>query len=105
MAVSLHIIHVSIRVKLEGLDTFRAATIANAQASVREPGVLRFDVVQDVEDPTRFVLIEAYRDVAAHAAHRETAHYKAWRAAVDDLMAEPRTAKKYVNIFLDPKSL
>jgi quinol monooxygenase YgiN len=99
MANTLHSIHVQVHVKPEAVDAFRAATLANASGSVKEPGVLRFDVFQDKDDPTRFVLVEVYKDVEAHAAHRETAHYKAWRLAVDDLMAETRTARKFVNAF------
>ena len=78
---------------------FRAATLDNARASVREPGVARFDVVQSTEDPTRFVLVEVYRTADAPAAHKQTAHYARWRDAVADLMAEPRTSARYVNVF------
>jgi (4S)-4-hydroxy-5-phosphonooxypentane-2,3-dione isomerase len=98
-APSLLIVHVHVRVKPEAVDAFRAATLVNARASVREPGIARFDVVQSREDPTRFVLVEVYRDAAAPAAHKETAHYLAWRDAVADLMAEPRTSARYANLF------
>ena len=91
---SLLVVHVQCHVKPEAIDAFREATLANARASVKEPGVARFDVVQDREEPTRFVLVEAYRTSDAPAAHKETAHYKAWRDAVADMMAEPRTSKK-----------
>ncbi len=101
MSQTLHILTVAIRVKPESLDAFRAATLANAQGSVAEPGVVRFDVIEDVEDPTRFMLFEVYRDLAAHAAHRETPHYQKWRDTVNDMMAEPRAAKKYTNVFPD----
>ena len=83
------------------MAAFKAASLDNARASVREPGIARFDVVQSVEDPTRFVLVEVYRNAAAPAAHKETAHYQRWRDAVADLMAEPRTAARYVNTFPD----
>jgi (4S)-4-hydroxy-5-phosphonooxypentane-2,3-dione isomerase len=96
---SLLIVHVHVHVRPDAVDAFRAATLINASASVREPGIARFDVVQSREDPSRFVLIEVYRSADAPAAHKETPHYQAWRDAVDDLMAEPRTSVKYVNAF------
>ena len=99
MANTFLSLHVQIHVKPEAIDAFRTATLANARASVEEAGVVRFDVYQDREDETRFVLVEVYRSPDAHAAHRTTHHYQAWRAAVDDLMAEPRTARKLVNAF------
>src|SRR5882672_6421292 len=101
MSQSLLIVHVHVQVKPDAVETFRVATLANARASVREPGVARFDVMQSVENPTRFVLVEVYRNAAAPAAHKETAHYLAWRDAVADLMAEPRTGIKYQNLFPD----
>jgi len=99
MANTLHSLHVQVHVKPEAIEAFRAATLANAQASVKEPGVLRFDVYQDREDPTRFVLIEIYRSPDAHAEHRTTAHYLTWRDTVEGLMAEPRVMRKFVNVF------
>lgn len=96
---SLLIVHVQVHVKPEAVDAFRAATRLNARASVREPGIARFDVLQSREDPTRFVLVEVYRSADAPGAHKETAHYLAWRDAVADLMAEPRTSARYVNDF------
>jgi autoinducer 2-degrading protein len=99
MANTLLSLHVQVHVKPEGVEAFRAATLANARASVGEAGVVRFDVYQDREDETRFVLVEVYRSPEAHAEHRTTPHYQAWRTAVDDLMAEPRTARKLVNTF------
>ena len=98
MSQSLIIVHVHARVKPDAVETFRAATIENARASLREPGVARFDVAQSTEDPTRFVLVEAYRSADAPAAHKATAHYARWRDAVADLMAEPRTSARYVNV-------
>ena len=95
----MHLLHVTIRVKPEHLAAFTAATLANARASLQEPGVARFDVVQLADDPTRFMLLEAYRSPADHAAHRETAHYAAWLDTVAPMMAEPRTAQKFVNVF------
>lgn len=99
MSESLLIVEVSAHVKPGAVDAFRAATLANARASVREPGIARFDVLQDRDDPSRFVLIEVYRTPDAPAAHKATAHYAAWRDAVAELMAEPRTSRKFVNVF------
>jgi quinol monooxygenase YgiN len=93
------IVHVHVRVKPDGIEAFREATIENASQSVKEPGIARFDVVQQNDDPTRFVLIEAYRSVEATAAHKATAHYAAWRDRVEPLMAEPRSSVKYSNVF------
>jgi quinol monooxygenase YgiN len=101
MPESLVIVHVSVHVKPDAVERFRAATLDNALHSVKEPGVARFDVVQSVEDGTRFVLVEAYRSPDAQAAHKETAHYTRWRDAVADLMAEPRMSARYVNLFPD----
>lgn len=95
------VVHVHVRVKPESVEAFKAATLANAQASVREPGIARFDVVQQADDPTRFVLVEVYRTTAAPAAHKETAHYATWRDAVAPMMAEPRSSVKFGNIFPD----
>jgi quinol monooxygenase YgiN len=99
MSQSLLIVEVSVHVKPDAVEAFVAATLANARASVGEPGIARFDVLQDREDPTRFVLVEVYRTADAPAAHKATAHYAAWRDAVADLMAEPRTSRKLVNVF------
>ncbi len=98
MPGSLLIVHVDVHVKPERAAEFIAATEANAAGSRREPGVLRFDIIRRRDDPARFVLVEIYRDEAAAATHKETAHYAAWRKAVDDLMAEPRSSQKYVNV-------
>jgi quinol monooxygenase YgiN len=92
------IVHVHVRVKPECIDAFKSATVANAQASRREPGIARFDVLQQADDPARFILVEAYRTAEAPAAHKETAHYAAWRDAVADLMAEPRHSVKFQNV-------
>jgi quinol monooxygenase YgiN len=95
------VVHVHVRVKPECVEAFKAATHANAQASRREPGIARFDVVQQADDPARFVLVEAYRTPDAPAAHKETAHYARWRDTVAPMMAEPRTSVKYDNVFPD----
>ena len=97
----MHIVHVHVHVKPDCLEAFRVATLANARASVQEPGIARFDLVQQADDPTRFVLVEVYRTAAAPAAHKETAHYAAWRDAVAPLMATPRTSVKFSNVFPD----
>jgi (4S)-4-hydroxy-5-phosphonooxypentane-2,3-dione isomerase len=93
------IVHVHARVKPEFLEAFREATAANARASVLEPGIARFDVVQQADDPARFILVEVYRDEQATVAHKETAHYAAWRDKVAGMMAEPRTRAVYANVF------
>ena len=93
------IVHVHVRVKPDCIEAFKEATIANARQSVKEPGIARFDVVQQQDDPTRFVLVEAYRSVEATAAHKATAHYAAWRDRMESLMAEPRSSVKYSNVF------
>jgi len=93
------VVHVHVRVKPECVEEFKAATLANARASIREPGIARFDVVQQQDDPTRFVLVEAYRTPEAPAAHKETRHYQTWRDAVAPLMAEPRSSVKFNALF------
>jgi len=98
------IVHVHVHVKPEYVEAFKQATLANARASVQEPGVARFDVVQQQDDPTRVVLVEVYRDANAAAAHKETKHYPVWRDAVAPMMAEPRTSVKYDNVFPEDKN-
>lgn len=93
------IVHVHVHVKPEAVEAFRAATIRNASHSVLEAGVARFDVIQQHDDVTRFVLVEVYRSADAAAAHKETAHYAIWRDTVAPMMAEPRTGVKYANVF------
>ncbi|HUV62769.1 MAG TPA: putative quinol monooxygenase [Sedimentisphaerales bacterium] len=97
----MFIVHVLVHVKPDRVEAFRAASLENARNSVREPGLARFDVIQQQEDPTRFVLVEVYRTPDDPAKHKETAHYRKWRDAVADMMAEPRTAVKYANVFPD----
>ena len=97
------IVHVFVHVKPDCIAAFEAASLDNARHSLQEPGIARFDVIQQADDPTRFVLVEAYRDAAAPVRHKETAHYARWRDAVADMMAEPRSSVKYVNRFpVDP---
>jgi len=92
-------VQVQVRVKPQCVEAFRQATLANARASVQEPGIARFDVLQQQDNPTRFVLVEVYRTAQDPARHKDTAHYQKWRDTVADMMAEPRTSVKYTNIF------
>lgn len=101
MTSPLLIVHVHVHVLPEVVEAFRAATLENARASVKEPGIARFDVIQSRDDPTRFVLVEVYRTSEATAAHKQTAHYATWRDAVAPMMAEPRTSTKYAACFPD----
>ncbi len=93
------IVHVHVHVKASDVDAFKAATLENAEASILEAGIARFDVVQQQDDPTRFVLVEVYRTADAPAKHKETPHYKKWRDTVEKMMAEPRSSTKYTEIF------
>ena len=95
----MFIVHVVVHVKPDCVQAFKEATIENARNSVQEPGIARFDVVQQNDDPTRFVLVEVYRTPDDPAHHKETTHYKTWRETVADMMAEPRSSVKYTNIF------
>lgn len=97
----MFVIHVQVRVKPEAVQAFIDATRENARQSLREPGIARFDVVQNTEDPTHFVLVEVYRTAQAPAAHKETAHYHTWRSTVESMMAEPRRSQKFHNCFPD----
>ena len=99
----MQIFHIEVRVKPESIDAFRAATIENARNSILETAVARFDFMQQAEDPSRFLLIEAYRDPAGPARHRETAHYQKWRDTVESMMAEPRARVEYKSVFTDLK--
>jgi len=93
------IVHVHVHVKSEHVAEFRSATLENARSSVLEPGVVRFDVIQQSDDVTRFVLVEIYRTEDAPARHKETPHYANWRDAVAGMMASPRTSVKYNAVF------
>lgn len=93
------VVHVHVCVKPESVEAFRVATLENATNSIQEPGIARFDVVQQTDDPTRFVLVEVYRDAGAPSRHKETAHYQLWRDTVASMMASPRSAVKYDNCF------
>lgn len=96
------IVHVHVHVKLDFVKAFEAATLENARDSVREPGVVRFDVVRQDDDPAHFVLIEIYRTADDPARDKATAHYVAWRDAVESMMAEPRRSVRYYAIFPEP---
>ncbi len=93
------VVHVHIKIKPELVAAFKEATIANARESLKEPGIARFDLVQQSDDASKFVLVEAYRSVEATTAHKATAHYAAWRDKMETLMAEPRYSVKYANVF------
>jgi autoinducer 2-degrading protein len=93
------VVHVYVHVKPEFIQAFKEATSENARNSVQEPGIARFDVIQQLDDPARFVLIEVYRTSQDPARHKETAHYQAWRDTVAEMMAEPRHSVKYANVF------
>ncbi len=95
------IVHVFVHVKPDSVEAFKAATLKNARNSIREPGVAGFDVIQQQDDPTRFVLVEVYRTPDDPAEHKKTAHYRKWRDTVANMMAEPRSSIKYSNIFPD----
>lgn len=93
------VVHVFVHVKPDQVEAFQAATVENAAESVRELGIARFDVIQQQDDPTRFVLVEVYRSTSDPAKHKETTHYQKWRDAVESMMAEPRTSVKYSSVF------
>ena len=97
----MFIVHVFTHVKPDQVEAFKGATLENARASMQEPGIARFDVVQQRDDATRFVLVEVYRTPDDPARHKETAHYQKWRDTVADMMAEPRCSVKYTEVFPD----
>ena len=95
----MQIVLVHVNVKSQFIEAFKQASLENASHSIREAGVARFDVIQQIENPTKFVLVEVYKTAEAPAAHKETAHYARWRDTVAEMMAEPRQGIKYTNIF------
>jgi quinol monooxygenase YgiN len=99
----MFIVHVFVHVKKDRIDDFKQAALENARNSLMEPGIARFDVVQQQDDPARFILVEAYRTPEDPAKHKETAHYEKWRDSVADMMAEPRTSIKLTNVYPDEK--
>jgi len=96
---NMQIVLVHVHVKTDFVEAFKQASLDNASNSVKEPGVARFDVIQQTEDPTKFILVEVYKTAQAPVAHKETAHYARWRNTVMKMMAEPRQGIKYTNIF------
>lgn len=99
----MFIVHVFVHVKPDCIEEFKQACLDNARNSVQEPGIARFDVIQQQDDPTRFVLLEVYRTKDDPARHKETAHYLRWRDTVANMMAEPRVGIKYHNLFPDDR--
>ena len=97
----MHILLVTVHVKQEAVEAFKTAILDNAQASIHEPGVVRFDVLQNAEDPTSFFLYEVYHSAGDHLKHRETAHYLRWKDAVAEMMAEPRQGIRCINLMPD----
>jgi quinol monooxygenase YgiN len=95
----MQVLIVHLQVKPEAIEAFQELAMENARNSVQEPGIARFDVLQQSDDPTRFVLVEVYRDEDAPTRHKETAHYLAWRDRVGDMLAEPRYGIRYQTIF------
>lgn len=97
----MYIVHVFVHVKPDQIENFKAAVIENARNSIQEPGIARFDVIQQQDDATRFVLVEVYRTEADTVKHKETTHYKKWQKEVENMLAESRTRIKYFNVFPD----
>lgn len=97
----MQIVHVHVKVKAEFVESFKQATVENASNSVKEAGIARFDVIQQADDPTKFILVEVYKTTDAPSAHKETTHYVRWRDTVIEMMAEPRQGVKYINVFPD----
>jgi len=97
----MYIVHIQVHVKPDQIEAFKAATLENACNSLQEPGVARFDLIQQADDPTRFVLVEVYRTADDPARHKETAHYNCWREIAEPMLAEPRTRTIYTNVFPD----
>lgn len=95
------VVHVFVHVKSDQVEAFQQASLENARNSIQEPGIARFDIIQQQDDLTRFVLVEVYRTSDDPVRHKETAHYQKWRDTVADMMAEPRTSIKYTNVFPD----
>ena len=95
----MYIVHIFIRVKAEHIEAFKAVAMDNARHSLQEPGVARFDVIQQADDPTRFALVEVYRSEQDVERHKQTAHYARWRELAEPMMAEPRTRVIYDNVY------
>ncbi len=99
----MYIVHVFAHIKPDQVEAFKAVTLENAHNSLKEAGIARFDVLQQEDDPTRFVLVEVYRTKADTERHKQTAHYNRWREAVEALQVEPRSKLVYANIFPDER--
>jgi autoinducer 2-degrading protein len=95
------VVHVFVHVKPEFVDAFTQASLENARNSINEPGIARFDVIRQTDDPTRFLLVEVYRTPQAPGQHKDTSHYQTWRDKVAPMMAEPRKSITYMNVFPD----
>ena len=95
-------VHVNIQVKPESIEAFIEASKENARTSLQESGIARFDLIQQQDDPTRFMLVEVYTTAEAPVLHKETAHYATWRDTVVDMMAAPRTSVKYETLYPAP---
>ena len=95
----MYIVHVHIHVKCDLIEAFKQVTLENARNSIREPGIARFDVIQQADDPSRFVLVEVYRTAEDPAKHKQTEHYNRWRELAEPMMVEPRTRTVYTNTF------
>jgi autoinducer 2-degrading protein len=98
------VVHVHIHVKSEMVDAFRRACVENARNSIQEEGIARFDVLQQQDDPGRFILVEVYRNQEAPQKHKNTAHYQKWRDEVANMMAEDRYSIKFSNVFPDDEA-
>lgn len=95
------VVHVHVHLKPEAIEAFKTASLENARSSIQEPGIARFDVIQQQDDPKRFVLVEVYRTPEAPSAHKATPHYATWRERVAPMMAEPRQSVKFINLSPD----
>ncbi len=99
------IVQVNVQIKEEHIQDFIDASIENASKSINEPGIARFDILQELDNPNKFILNEVYLNDSAPAVHKETAHYKKWKETVADMMSEPRFSIKYSNIYPDDTSV
>ena len=97
----MFIVHVHVHVKPDYVESFKEVTIENARKSVQEEGIARFDVIQQLDDPARFILVEVYRTADDPTRHKDTAHYLKWRDIVAEMMVEPRRSVKFANIYPD----
>ena len=100
----MFIVHVFVHVKQDQIEAFKEASMENAKNSIQEPGIARFDLIQQQDNPAHFILVEVYRTHKDPAKHKDTPHYQKWRDTVSDMMAEPRSSIKYHNIYPDEKS-